>query len=315
MSFSGDVKREIAEHIGSARHCVIAELSALIQALGKWSVEPVSLAIHAESELAYKKVFTLMQKAFNIKIEADEISSEGAGFTSRIETPSHVYTILSAVGLIHRTAEGWESSEAAEDRITARSCCKRAFVRGTFLGCGSINDPSKTYHMEFVFEQETQANKLQEILKEFEVETHSLTRQRGSRKLNVVYLKDGQQIADVLNIMGSHHALLRFEDIRVVKDVRNQVNRQVNCEAANLDRVVSAAVRQLEDIRYLKDTIGLEELPAGLKEAAMLRLENEDLSLKELAAMMGIGKSGVNHRFRKLMAMAEEIRKTAPNQA
>ncbi len=309
MSFSGDVKREVAGQIGQARHCVIAELSALLSTCGKWQLDPPELKIRAESEIPYKKIFTLLGKAFNIKIQVEESTGEGAGFSAVIRHPAHVLTILSAAGLIERREDGWHSLDTVDPRIIHRSCCKRAYIRGAFLGCGSVNDPNKTYHLEFVLDQETKAETLQSLFMDFDVETHRIARSRNRRTIQVVYLKDGSQIADVLNIIGGHLSLLKFEDIRVVKDVRNQVNRQVNCEAANLDRVVSAAVRQIEDIRFLQENVGLEQLPEGLREAARLRLEHEDLSLQELAAMMGIGKSGVNHRFRKLMAMADARRK------
>ena len=310
MSFSGDVKRELSQEIGAARHCLIAELSALLTVCADFTLEPARLFIRTENEVSCKKVFTLLQKAFNIKIDMLQGKDD---FSLKIEEPSSVFTVLSAVGLIRREGQGedwhWEKLPSAEERITHRSCCKRAYIRGAFLASGSVNDPNKTYHMEFVFDQPEKAERLRGLLHEFEVEAHLLKRKRFQKYIDVVYIKDGSQISDVLNIMGGHASLLKLENIRVLKDVRNQVNRKVNCEAANLDRVVSAAVRQIDDIRYIEETMGLEGLPEALRETARLRLENEDLSLQELSVLLGIGKSGVNHRLRKLTAIAEEIRK------
>ncbi|MCR5004531.1 MAG: DNA-binding protein WhiA [Clostridiales bacterium] len=309
MSFSGDVKRELLEHVGSARHCLIAELSALICACGRVSLEPPMLEIHTENEVPYKKALTLLQKAFNLK-SLEEQHVEGGGWSLRITLAPEIYTVLSACGLVQRTADGWMLETAPEERITERSCCRRAYIRGAFLGSGSINDPNKNYHLEFVLEQKAKAEKVQRLLGEFGVEAHVLIRRRFSKDIYVTYLKDGSQIADVLNIMGSHASLLRFEDIRVVKDVRNQINRQVNCEAANLDRIVSAAVRQTEDIRLIEERLGLDTLPKGLREVAEARLAAPDASLMDISVQLGIGKSGVNHRFRKLLEIADSLRQS-----
>ncbi len=307
MSFSGDVKREIQDVQGAARHCLIAEIAAILSACGHMSFEPPALRIHTESEIPCKKVFTLLQKAFNIKVDM-RIEEQGGGYTLFVDTPAHVYTVMSAVGLIRRTEDGWQKLDAAEPRITERSCCKRAYIRGAFLSSGSVNDPNKTYHMEFVVDTPEKAERLRDLLLSFDVEAHILVRTRFSRQIYVVYLKDGSQIADVLTVIGAPKARLQFEDIRVVKDVRNQINRKVNCEAANLERVVGAAVRQIEDLQLIEAKIGLKNLPPNLREAAEVRLANQDASLQELAGLLGIGKSGVNHRLRKLSAMADELR-------
>ncbi|MBR2263318.1 MAG: DNA-binding protein WhiA [Firmicutes bacterium] len=309
MSFSGDVKRELLEHVGSARHCLIAELSALVCACGRVSLDPPMLEIHTENEVPYKKAFTLLQKAFNLK-SLEEHHAEGGGWSLSVTQTPEIYTVLSACGLVQRTADGWLLEAAPEERITERSCCRRAYIRGAFLGSGSINDPNKNYHLEFVLEQKAKAETIKRLLGEFGVEAHVLIRRRFSKDIYVTYLKDGSQIADVLNIMGSHASLLRFEDIRVVKDVRNQINRQVNCEAANLDRIVSAAVRQTEDIRLIEERLGLDTLPKGLREVAEARLAAPDASLMDISIQLGIGKSGVNHRFRKLLEIADSLRQS-----
>ena len=130
------------------------------------------------------------------------------------------------------------------------------------------------------------------------------------KKNHIVYIKEGAQIVDMLNVMEAHVALMNFENIRIVKEMRNSVNRQVNCETANLNKTVSAAVKQIEDIQFIKATIGFDQLPESLTEIAKLRLEQPSATLKELGQMLtpSVGKSGVNHRLRKLSLIAEELR-------
>ena len=171
---------------------------------------------------------------------------------------------------------------AVKHTLVQNLCCKRAYIRGAFLASGSISDPEKGYHFEIVCNTETEAERLQQLIGSF----------------------------DILNVMEAHVALMNFENIRILKEMRNSVNRQVNCETANLNKTVSAAVKQIEDIRYIERTIGFEQLPENLAEIAELRLEQPGTTLKELGAMLHppVGKSGVNHRLRKLSMIAEELR-------
>ena len=171
-----------------------------------------------------------------------------------------------------------------------------------------MSDPEKSYHFEIVCTSEQKARQLREICNTFEVETKIVKR----KKSYVVYLKEGAQIVDMLNIMEAHVALMNLENVRILKEMRNSVNRQVNCETANINKTVSAAVKQVEDINYIKAIRGLGSLPDTLKEIALLRLEYPQAALKELGAMLQppVGKSGVNHRLRKLCELAEDLRKT-----
>ncbi len=140
----------------------------------------------------------------------------------------------------------------------------------------------------------------------FEADAKIVTR----KKNQVVYVKEGTHIVDLLNVMGAHEALMNLENVRIVKEMRNSVNRQVNCEMANISKTVNAAVRQIEDIVYIRDHMGLESLPDHLREMALLRLKYPDVPLKELGSYLNppVGKSGVNHRLRKLSKIAEEMR-------
>lgn len=190
--------------------------------------------------------------------------------------------------------------------VLQNTCCKRAYIRGAFLAAGSMSDPEKNYHFEIVTLHEQFAVQLQDVLDFFELDAKIVIR----KKYYVVYIKEGAKIVDVLNIMEAHIALMNLENVRILKDMRNTVNRRVNCETANINKTVSAAVKQAEDIRFLQEHRGLSELNQGLQDIAYLRLEHPEATLKELGEMLNppVGKSGVNHRLKKLSKIAEDMR-------
>ena len=191
------------------------------------------------------------------------------------------------------------------EELLQKECCRRSYLRGIFLGGGSVNNPGGTYHLEVITGDERHAEAISSLLRQF-----GLSAKISSRKQwYVVYLKDSEQIVKCLNLMGAHTALLEYENTRIYKDMRNTVNRLVNCETANLNKTVNAAMRQSENIRAIARLIGIEKLPHSLREVAELRLNYPDASLKELGEMMDppLGKSGVNHRLRKLDNLAEKL--------
>ena len=190
--------------------------------------------------------------------------------------------------------------------VYQRDCCKRAFVRGAFLSAGSISDPQKGYHFEIVCPSQEIGGQLQEIIRSFHIDAKIVLR----KKSYVLYVKEGAQIVDMLAIMEANVALMDLENIRIVKEMRNTVNRKVNCETANINKTVNAAVKQIEDIRLLEEKVGLESLNEGLEEIAKLRLQYPEATLKELGLMLNpqVGKSGVNHRLRKLSLLADDLR-------
>ena len=187
-----------------------------------------------------------------------------------------------------------------------KRCCKRAYIRGCFLANGSISDPDRSYHLEITFPNLLLAMEYISLLKEFNVESRHIAR-KGHY---LVYLKEGQEIVDFLNVIGAHNALMKLENIRIMKDMRNQVNRIVNCETANLGKTVNASIRHVDNIKYIAESRGLESLPESLTEIAVLRLENPDASLSELGQMLNptLSKSGVNHRLKKIDSIADSIR-------
>lgn len=220
--------------------------------------------------------------------------------------------VLQASKLLDSYGEIVEDLSLIHNVVVQNVCCKRAFIRGAFLSAGSISDPEKFYHFEITCASMRKAKQLQGLMASFDIEARIVLRKRYF----VVYVKEGSQIAELLQIMEAPVALMELENIRIVKEMRNSVNRQVNCETANINKTVSAAVKQMEDIRYIQDTIGLESLPENLQEMARVRLERPEATLKELGEALEppVGKSGVNHRLRKLSLMAEDLREKFPEQ-
>ena len=182
----------------------------------------------------------------------------------------------------------------------------RAFLRGAFLAAGSVSDPEKFYHLEIVCATEPKAKQIRSIMATFGIEARIVVRKRHY----VVYIKEGNQIVDMLNVMEAHRSLMEFENVRILKEMRGNVNRQVNCETANINKTVSAAISQIEDITYIRDRLGFESLPDGLAQIARARLMKPEATLKELGEDLDppVGKSGVNHRLRKLSELAGKLR-------
>ena len=290
MSFSGKIKEELAQHYAKARHCNLAELSALVHMSGSFEKDGYGrciLKLHTENDGVARKCFTLLGKTFNISTDIAIRRNTAKGSCS--------YYIR---------AKG-EELLAVENVIVQAVCCKRAYIRGAFIASGSMSDPDKSYHFEIVCGTLKQAEYLRNMINSFEMDAKIVKR----KKSYVVYLKESQ-IVDILNIMEAHVALLELENVRIMKEMRNTVNRKVNCETANINKTVSASVRQMEDIIYIRDNIGFDKLPDGLKDVALTRLTYPDATLKELGGLLEnpIGKSGVNHRLRKLSEIAEKLR-------
>lgn len=313
MSFSSEVKEELSRKYSKARHCQLAELAAIISMCGQVMISGSSsyrMKLQTENLPVARKAFTLMQELFNIKIEVSVCSHErGAGrriYAVLVGDHKDALCVLKAVKLLDRHMEIMETMSITDNLLLQRTCCKRAFIRGAFLSSGSLSDPQKSYHFEIVCTCMAKASQLAQIMNSFEMDAKIVCR----KKYFVVYLKEGSQIVDLLNIMEAHNALMNLENVRILKEMRNSVNRKVNCETANIHKTVSAAVKQIEDIEYLKNRIGFEGLSENLKEIATLRLANPDASLKELGQMLvpPVGKSGINHRLRKLCNLAEELR-------
>lgn len=302
MSFSGKVKEELSKQISSARHCKIAEISALLQTCGKFDTVK-KLYFHAENDAVVRKYFTLLKKTFNIDTE---ISVRESSYSVTLDDEQQIKKVLDGTKLVCVESEGGLLN-LNSSLIIKQSCCKRAYIRGAFLASGSISDPEKGYHFEIVCFDEERARQLQDMIRSFDIDAKIVLR----KKSYVVYVKEGAQIVDLLAIMEANVSLMNLENIRIVKEMRNSINRRVNCETANINKTVSAAVKQTEDIKLVEKMVGFQNLNDSLAEIAELRLRYPEATLKELGMMLNpqVGKSGVNHRLRKLSEMAEELRR------
>lgn len=268
------------------------------------------LEVRSENNAVLRKCFTLLKKTFNINdgvLKDYSEAQEKTGYYQFLLTSRQdVESILEACKW-EKDGDGFlERPEMISSLLIKSSCCKRAALRGAYLTIGSMSNPQRSYHLEFVCASEKQAMQMCEILSGFELEAKIVVR----KKYYVVYMKEGSAIVDLLNIMEAHVALMNLENLRILKDISNSVNRRVNCEAANIVKTVNAANRQVADIELIKEKKGISALPENLRETAVLRLEHPDATLLELSQMMNppIGKSGMNHRLRKLSEIADEIR-------
>ncbi len=310
MSFSSCVKKELTCVQANARHCMIAEIAALILMCAKITKEEgiFDIKFITENPATARKYFTIIKKAFNMNVEV--LLKDSKKRTYVLNIPDHEMNkkVLLATTLLKNEDGQLILKDYVDNTIIQSMCCKRAYLRGAFLAAGSLSDPQKGYHLEFVCQTNNHATHLKQLLNGLDMEAKIVKRKNNY----VVYLKEGTQIVDLLNIMEAHHALLELENIRIVKEVRNNVNRIVNCETANLKKTVSAAVRQMQDIDYIEKTIGISSLPANLEDIARYRIEYPSATLKELGQLLNppVGKSGVNHRLKKISQIASEIRET-----
>lgn len=313
MSFSGEVKDELSHQMSSARHCQIAEIAAIISLCGRIQIsveDEYTIKIHTETIAVARKYFTLLKSTFQIVAEVsvrqNSYLKKNKTYTVAIREHEDSLRVLKATKLMNAQGEILEDLSIQSNLVVQQTCCKRAFIRGAFLATGSVSAPEKFYHFEIVCATLPKAEQLRAIMKTFDIDAKIILR----KKYYVLYIKEGSQIVDILNVMEAHRALMELENVRILKEMRNSVNRKVNCETANINKTVSAAVKQIEDITYIRNTVGFSGLTGGLEEIAQLRLENPDATLKELGDMLNppVGKSGVNHRLRKLGEIAQQIR-------
>ena len=313
LTFSGEVKEELSRNLAEREHCQIAEIAAIISMCGKVVIdsrERYSIKVRTENVSVARKYFTLLKKTFNIDTEtlvSMNKSKEHVTYTVIVKQHSDAMLVLREIQLVDNEGDLSENFS-----LVRRPCCKRAYLRGAFLGAGSISNPEKSYHIEFVCNNRKQASQIKMLINGFGLESKVILRKNSY----VVYLKEGSQIVDLLNIMEATVSLMKMENVRILKEMRNTVNRKVNCETANINKTVSAAAKQAEDIGFIEKEMGLSKLPDTLREVARLRLMNPEASLKELAELStsDIGKSGINHRLRKLSQIAEELREDKEEQ-
>ena len=304
-TFSRKVKEESAKIIPSARHCRLAELAVILFSYGTLTGKEGErrLVISCEQEMIARKCFTLTEKTFNISVGLQKNERQ---FHLEVAGEDSVSELLSALKM-NSSPEGELKNLGRISAVLLKTeCCRRAFLRSCFLCFGSLSDPQKGYHLEFVCQKEEQAEQIAEILKDFEITAKITVR----KKYYVVYLKEGSAIVDLLNILGTHVSMMELENFRILHEIAGDTNRRVNCETANLLKSVNAANSQIDDIEYIEKNVGLQTLPEQLYEIAVVRLEHRDATLKELGEFLDppVGKSGVNHRLRKISEIADKIR-------
>lgn len=312
MSFSAKVKGEIGRYTDISRTEALAEISAIMKVSGTigFSGKGLSFRITTENPASARLIFTLLKKQFNIHsklmVKKSNSLKKNNIYMVVIDEEMGVRGLLQETGILTEVDGIMGLNYEIHDEMVKTDAERRAYIRGAFLGGGSISNPEKTYHLEFVTHSEEYALELCKLINSFGLNSKVIQRKNSF----IIYIKEGEQIVDLLNIIGAHSALMELENIRIMKEMRNNVNRLVNCETANLSKTVNASVRQVESIRLIQRQIGLQRLPKNLREIAELRLNYPDESLKELGEMLEpiIGKSGINHRLRKIEKIAEELR-------
>ncbi|MFD2670998.1 DNA-binding protein WhiA [Marinicrinis sediminis] len=307
MSFAATTKKELTM-IETKACCSKAELSALIRMNGsvQLSNQRVTLDISTENAAIARRIYSFIKQLFHAHTEllVRKKMRLKKNNVYMVRVPSQVETILKELCIV---SEGFVFNSGIDKEIVRKKCCKRSYLRGAFLAGGSVNNPEgSSYHLEIASMYEEHSLALCDLANEFDLNARCIERKKGY----IFYLKEGEKIIEFLNIIGAHQALLKFEDVRIMRDMRNSVNRLVNCETANLNKTIGAAMRQIENIRLIESEVGLDQLPDKLREVAVIRMQHPDMNLTEVGELLGtrVSKSGVNHRLRKIDEIAEKIR-------
>jgi cell division protein WhiA len=311
MSFASATKHELTRIKGPAC-CQRAELSALVRMNGSIQINNsrLSLDVTTENNAIARRTFSLIKQLYSLQPEVMVRKKvrlkKNNTYVVRLRTQAEA--ILRD---LHILGDGLERIPGIARPFRENECCRRAYLRGAFLAGGSVNNPdSASYHLEIVSTYEDHSEALRQLLNHYHLNAKWIERKKGF----VVYLKEGDKIGEFLNIIGAHQTLFKFEDVRIMKDMRNSVNRLVNCETANLNKTIQAAMRQVENIRLIDRKLGLDQLPERLREVAEARLRYPDVSLTELGQLLPggeVSKSAVNHRLRKLDEIANKLKSTS----
>ena len=313
MSFSSDTKNEISRDNKLKACCNIAEIAGIIKSSGSIILAgkgEVGILVSTENPAVARHVKTLFSEQFHvdssIKILKPEFRHNKHVYEISVTDPTGAKRILFATGIMSKEDGLNVINDNFSDSIMKKKCCRKACLKGLFLGAGSISNPEKDYSFEIRFAKETVANAARRLINSFE-DIHAKKKER--RGSYVVYIKDSEQIKDILNIVGAHTQLLQYENVRVIKSMRNKTNRINNFDNANYDRTTSAADKQVQDITQIANTVGLDELSQKLLDIALARLNHPDASLNELGEMMSpkIKKSAVQARMKAIANFAINI--------
>src|SRR5690625_4465764 len=308
MSFASQIKNEVIS-VETNRCCKKAELAAIIRMNGVLFVNKrlFSLDVQTENAAIARRIYTLIKENYNYPIEL-LVRKKMKLKKNNVYIVRMKHDVQSFLTKLNINYDHDEIVQNVPIHFFQNTCCKRAYLRGAFLARGSINNPeTSSYHLEIFNFSKTHNNALKKLMNSFTLHARQIKRRNGY----IVYLKEAEKITEFLNIIGAYNALFKFEDVRIVRDMRNSVNRLVNCETANLNKTIRASVRQVESIKLISEAVGLENIPYRLREIAELRLQYPEVTLKELGELLPSGKlskSGVNHRLKQIEKIAEEIR-------
>jgi len=294
LSYSAMLKSQLVYlDKGSKKHCFACELYAIIKSSAKVTKKygETFISLYTENVFSAKHYCELLKATVGVSMD---VSVRTRSKSKKV----HYLIYIPHADKIMDVIQGKD--------MFSRTCCKQAYLRGAFVAAASICDPKKNYHLEFVFPSKDVALELLELLRDFDISAGIIVR----KKNHVLYIKDGEAIAQILGLVGARKSFLDFENLRIFKAVSNDINRIVNCETANSAKTAKAYVSFQEDIEYIECIKGIAYLPAPLVEIARLKLENPDATLKELGELLNppISKSGVNHRLRKISEIAEKLR-------
>ncbi len=308
MSFTAEVKDELSRIEPRKQCCLKAELAALVRIEGTLHItgpERYRLEIATETAPVARTVIKLLHKVYGLKTELTvrrSVLHKTNNYLITVPTQPKLPKALAELGVLDDTS-GFTSG--ISENLVKRECCAIAYLRGSFLGGGFVADPRGDFHFELTAETEQLAEDLVGLMKRFDIEAR-VAQRRGTY---AVYLKGAEPIVTFLALVGAHRALLRTEDVRIIKSMRNDVNRIVNAELANQQKTADAAVGQLDAINTLVQTVGLDNIPPALRELAELRLNNPEVSLRELGELAEppLTKSAVYHRVRRIEELAAEV--------
>ncbi|MDC3412271.1 DNA-binding protein WhiA [Aquibacillus sp. 3ASR75-11] len=312
MSFAAEIKKELTK-IEAKDCCSKSELAALIRMNGVISLsrQEYILDVQTENAAIARRIYTLIKSLYSFPVELlvrkkMKLKKNNVYIVRMKENTKEFLTDLNIL------IDSFRFNQTISEKFKKKTCCRRAYLRGAFLAGGSVNNPeTSSYHLEIFNFYKEHNHSVYELMNSFGLHSRELERKKG----HIAYLKEAEKITEFLNLIGAHQALFKFEDVRIVRDMRNSVNRLVNCETANLNKTIGAAFRQVENIRFIEKTVGLESLPDKLREIADLRVNHQDVTLKELGELVSTGKiskSGINHRLKKIDEFADKIRNGQP---
>ena len=313
MSFSSHTKDELCKIASKKRCCENAALGGWIHTAGSLQLRAGNrrrVFVQTESSVVARWGIAVAKALYSVDSEIHILQQAKLKKKKNLAiylSGDGLDEMLIGTGIFQRDADGINVLGGILPSLIEADCCKCAYMRGMFLGCGSLSDPHRAYHLEFVVRNEELAKAMEKLLNYFELNAKIVLR----KGIHVVYLKEGDKIIEFLKRIGASGAILEFENIRAYKDFRNDLNRKVNCETANIQKIVTAATRQIENIQYLMAQREWGSLNGELRDTAEIRVRYPDATLAELGEMLNppVGKSGVNHRLRKMEKMAEALRK------